>query len=333
MSTGIVPGFDGTRTAEAADRRLADWRREIDAALARWAPAPPACPPVLAGAIRYAIGTGGKRVRPLLCLAAADAVARARRHEPDAPAHAVRQALPAACAVEFVHTQSLVHDDLPAMDNDVLRRGQPTVHVRYGEGLAILVGDGLLAEAFGLLAREPQATDPRAAARTLRVISALGDAAGAAGMAAGQALDLAGDGGPCDPADPAALARVTEVHARKTGGLIRAAAVTGALMADGTDADVDAIGAFATDLGLAFQIVDDVLDVAGPVDTLGKTPRKDERAGKPTFASLLGPEAARRRAQDLIEGAVARLEAAGLSTPELAVIAEAVLRRCPKVSG
>lgn len=279
-------------------------------------------------AIRYAIGSGGKRFRPLLCLAAADAVARTREAAPDARAHAIRQALPAACAVEFVHTQSLVHDDLPAMDNDVLRRGQPTVHVRFGEGIAILVGDGLLAEAFGLLAREPVSDDPRVAALKLRVIATLGDAVGAAGMAAGQALDLTGHAGAAGSADTEALARIADVHARKTGGLIRAAAVTGAIMADGSDALVEVMGAFATDVGLAFQVIDDVLDVSSCAETLGKTPHKDALAGKATFATLLGADAARQRAHELVAAAVARLEAAGLATPELAHIADAVVRRC-----
>lgn len=328
-SSGLAPGFEPPLPAaeSEASRRLACWRGEIDAALQRWAPGSPACPAPMADAIRYAIGSGGKRFRPLLCLAAADAVAQAKDVAPEARADAVWQALPAACAVEFVHTQSLVHDDLPAMDNDVLRRGQPTVHVRFGEGIAILVGDGLLAEAFGLLAREPVSVDPRVAARKLRVIAALGDAVGAAGMAAGQALDLTGHAGAA-AASADAMARIADVHARKTGGLIRAAAVTGAIMADGADAMVEALAAFATDLGLAFQITDDVLDVSGGADVLGKTPHKDAQAGKATFATLLGPEAARQRAHELVASAVVRLGAAGLATPELAHLAAAVVRRC-----
>src|ERR1051325_8681066 len=155
-------------------------RWEIDAALLAALPAPPACPANLADAMRYSITAGGKRLRPILCLASADAVGGDRR-----------LAIPAACALEFIHTYSLIHDDLPAMDNDTLRRGQPTLHVVAGVGMAILAGDGLLTEAFALMAREPQGGDPSLVRRKLRVIRLAAAGAGAAGMVGGQAIDLA----------------------------------------------------------------------------------------------------------------------------------------------
>src|SRR5215470_13214359 len=155
-------------------------RSEIDAALLTALPVPPACPAPVADAMRYSVTAGGKRLRPVLCLASAEAVGGDRR-----------LAMPAACALEFIHTYSLIHDDLPAMDNDTLRRGMPTLHVVAGEGMAILAGDGLLTEAFALMAREPQGSDPTLLARKMRVISIVAAGSGAAGMVGGQATDLA----------------------------------------------------------------------------------------------------------------------------------------------
>ena len=322
--------------SQIASRRLsfADYvaarRGDVDRALERWLPAPPACPPALAEAMRYAVGNGGKRFRPLLALAAADAVASANGGGETARADALRRALPIACAVELVHTQSLVHDDLPAMDDDVLRRGQPTVHVRYGEGLAILVGDGLLAQAFGLLARHPaDEGDAPLLARKLRVVAALGDAVGASGMVGGQAIDLTTTGS-CRPDGAGAaldLDALSDMHARKTGGLIRAAAVGGALMAGGSDGQVEALSAFAVRVGLAFQIVDDVLDVEGCAATLGKTAGKDAGAGKVTFPGLVGRDTARLMATDAVAEAEATLARAGLSSPYLTGLARGVVSR------
>ena len=306
---------------------VAQCRAEVDAALDRWLPRPPACPPAVADAMRYAVGSGGKRLRPVLALAAADAVARARHLDESQVDAARRLALPAACAIELVHTQSLVHDDLPAMDDDVLRRGLPTVHVRYGEGLAILVGDGLLAEAFGLLAREPE-DDGHCdqLARKLRVIAMLGDTVGAGGMVGGQALDLAHTGS-IATRDALDLPALIDMHARKTGGLIRAAAVAGGIMA-GADATREAaLGVFGERIGLAFQIVDDILDVEGTASTLGKTAGKDAVAAKPTYATLLGCDRARAAAHDAVEQAIAALDQAGVATPHLAALARSVVTR------
>jgi geranylgeranyl pyrophosphate synthase len=315
-STGFAS--DGSRQAFLA--YVADRRREVDAALAMHLPAPPACPAPLAEAIAYAVGTGGKRFRPLLTLAAADAVVNAG---------ARARVLPAACAVEFVHAQSLVHDDLPSMDNDTLRRGQPTVHVRFGEALAILAGDGLLAEAFALLAGAGAAAataDERA--RWLRVVGEIGRAVGASGMAGGQAIDLACTPGAvgCAAMDLAAL---RDMHVRKTGGLIRVAALAGATLAGGTEAQVQAIGAFAAEVGLAFQIVDDILDVEGTTGAVGKTSGKDAAAGKPTYPALVGLPRSYELAAAAVDRAERGLAEAGLVDHHLLDLAAWVLtRRC-----
>jgi geranylgeranyl diphosphate synthase, type II len=308
-------------------------RVEIEAALDHALPRPPHCPARVAEAMRYAIEAGGKRLRPILTLAAADAVTRAAGGGEDAWHHGRRLALPAACAIEMIHTYSLVHDDLPSMDNDSLRRGRPTLHVVYGEGLAILAGDGLLGEAFSLLAHEPaEMSDPRVAERKLRVLKRVGLAVGAGGMLGGQAMDLeflgrvTGSTGTGRVADAAALA---DMHARKTGALIRAAATAGAIMAGGTAAQVDALDCYASEIGLAFQIVDDVLDVLGTTRELGKTAGKDEACGKPTYPALHGVDRSRAMAREAVARAERALVEAGLPDDRLMALANWVLeRRC-----
>jgi geranylgeranyl pyrophosphate synthase len=265
--------------------------------------------------MRYSLFAGGKRLRPALVLAAADAI------DPSA----VELALPAACAVEMIHTYSLIHDDLPAMDNDTLRRGRPTLHVVYGDGTAVLAGDGLQAEAFALLAREPALGGPELAQRKLRAIETIGRAAGAGGMVGGQTIDLqaagqAPGGGPLD-AD-----RLRDMHARKTGALIRASAVAGAIMAGGDAARIEAIDRFATEVGLAFQIVDDILDVEGTAHELGKTAGKDAAGAKATYVALYGLDRSRALAADCLPRALAALQAAGLAG-HLPAIAEWIVRR------
>ena len=277
-------------------------RREVDAALERHLPGPPECPARVGEAMRYSLFAGGKRLRPTLTLAAAEAIALANGADVE---YGRTIALPAACALEMIHTYSLVHDDLPAMDNDTLRRGRPTSHVVFGEGLAILAGDGLLTEAFALLAREPaDGGDASIAARKLRTLRIVADAAGACGMVGGQALDLAaaGSGAALDGDGLRAM------HARKTGALIRASASAGAVMAGAGDAHLAAIERFAAELGLAFQIVDDILDVEGASEDLGKTAGKDAAAGKPTYPALYGLEASRVMAAECIERALASLQ-------------------------
>jgi geranylgeranyl diphosphate synthase, type II len=300
--------------AESLSAYLSARRSQIDQALAR--SLPPACPPGVYEAMRYSLLAGGKRLRPILTLAAAETVAGE-----GSPEHAVELAMPAACAIEFIHTYSLIHDDLPAMDDDSLRRGRPTNHVVHGEGMAILAGDGLLTEAFALMANEPR--DPALAARKLRTIGIVAVAAGAVGMVGGQALDLqaVGAGSALDAVS------LQDMHARKTGALIQAAAVAGAVMAGGDDDLLLAVEEYGRHLGLAFQIVDDILDVEGEAASLGKTAGKDARAGKPTYPSLYGLDASRRLATERMEDALACLTRAGLEPGRLGDLAEWVVNR------
>jgi geranylgeranyl pyrophosphate synthase len=262
---------------------------------------------------------GGKRLRPMLTLAAAAAV--------DAADGAFDAALPAACAIELIHTYSLIHDDLPAMDDDTLRRGRPTLHVVYGDGIAILAGDGLHAEAFALLAREPASDDPDLNRRKLHVIAMVGEAAGAAGMVGGQAIDLQAAGQA--PRHPITLDAdgLRAMHALKTGALIRASAVSGAIMGGADGRVIAAINAYAREVGLAFQIVDDILDVEGDPASLGKTAGKDAASEKPTYPSLFGLDRSRALAAECLQRAHAALEDAGITGSLLGGIADWVVTR------
>ncbi len=297
---------------------LDDRRSEIDDALLKALPAPPSCPQLLARAMRYSVTAGGKRLRPILCLASADAVGGDRR-----------AAMPAACALEFIHTYSLIHDDLPAMDNDTMRRGQPTLHVVAGEGMAILAGDGLLTEAFALMAREPAGSDPDLVARKMRAIGIVAARAGVAGMVGGQAIDLSCVTPAAEGVMPASLDAegLREMHARKTGALIRAAAAAGAVMGGGTDAQIDAIDRAASEFGLAFQIIDDVLDVEGASADLGKTAGKDAAAGKPTYPALYGLDASKGMARDCLDRAASALTALDLADSRLLQIGRWIVER------
>lgn len=304
--------------ADDLSQYLKSRRSEIDAALLAFLPSPPSCPSSVADAMRYSVAAGGKRLRPILCLASAEAVGGDRR-----------AAMPVACALEFIHTYSLIHDDLPAMDNDTLRRGRPTLHVVAGEGMAILAGDGLLTEAFALMAREPVGDEPGLVARKVRVISLVASGAGAAGMVGGQAIDLASvtpsaDGSQPAPLDPDAL---RGMHARKTGALIRASATAGAVMGGARDDQVDAIDRAAAEFGLAFQIIDDVLDVEGASVDLGKTAGKDAAAGKPTYPALYGPEKSRQMAADCLARAASTLQRVDLADSRLLQIGRWIVER------
>jgi geranylgeranyl diphosphate synthase type II len=310
-----------TNPAAAPLREYLSARRaEVDEALQRVLPAATGRLATIHDAMRYSLFAGGKRVRPILALSAAEAVA------PGDPGAAVL-AMPAACAIEMIHTYSLIHDDLPAMDNDTLRRGKPTLHVVYGEGLAILAGDGLIAEAFALLGREPDsAGGPELDVRKLATIRRIAEAAGAAGMVGGQAIDLRAAGRQAD-AGTFDVDSLKDMHARKTGALIRAAAVSGAIMAGAPRARVDAVDRYATSLGLAFQIVDDVLDVEGTDDALGKTTGKDAAADKPTYPAMFGLEESKRLAHQAAEAALDALAAEDLGASRLADIVGWVVSR------
>ena len=293
-------------------------RAEVEQALAGILPPTPQCPQVVHDAMAYSLLAGGKRLRPILCLASADAVGGDRG-----------LALPAACAIELIHTYSLIHDDLPAMDNDTMRRGRPTLHVIAGEGMAILAGDGLLTQAFNHLADWPRTDDPDVISRKLNVIQIVAAAAGPTGMVGGQAIDLAcvtpdPQGRLAPPLDEHGL-RV--MHGKKTGALIRVAGAAGAIMGGGSPDQVKAIDEASSQFGLAFQIVDDVLDVSGVSTQLGKTAGKDAAAGKPTYPSLYGLGASRRMATECLERAEAVLAAAGVADPRLLGIGRWIVER------
>jgi farnesyl diphosphate synthase len=286
---------------------MAVQQAQVEAALSHWVPTD--TPVGLGDAMRYAVLDGGKRLRPLLVLAASEVV----RGNGEA-------ALRAACAVELIHAYSLVHDDLPCMDNDVLRRGKPTVHVRYGEARALLAGDALQALAFELLTPDDQTMPSAMQAALCRLLAR---AAGVRGMAGGQAIDLASVG-----------QRLTEpqlraMHQLKTGALLQASvrmgAACGADVSAKTGAALDDYGAA---IGLAFQVVDDILDVTADSAALGKTAGKDAAADKPTYVSLLGLPASKELADDLRAKAHRALDVSGLTRVEpLRALADLVVKR------
>jgi farnesyl diphosphate synthase len=269
-------------------------------------------PAALVDAMRYAVLDGGKRLRPLLVLAAHEAVASAGQ---GCDAGALR----AACAVELIHAYSLVHDDMPCMDNDILRRGKPTVHVQYGEASALLAGDALQALAFEFLT--PQ-DDSVPVAVQARLCALLARAAGSAGMAGGQAIDLASVGLPLTEA------QLREMHQLKTGALLQVSVVMGAQCAQPPAPVLKALSAYGAAIGLAFQVVDDILDVTADSATLGKTAGKDANNDKPTYVSLMGLEASRAYAKRLHTQALEALAHCGLpDTDALHALADMVVDR------
>jgi farnesyl diphosphate synthase/geranylgeranyl diphosphate synthase type II len=279
-----------------------------DQALAQALPAEHQPPVELHRAMRYAVLGGGKRLRPLLVYAAGIALG-ANLDALDA----------AACSVEFIHAYSLVHDDLPAMDDDALRRGRPTCHIVFGEAMAILAGDALQALAFEILA---DAADIDDADTRLRMLQVLGRACGAEGMAGGQAFDLAAVG------HRLSLAELERMHDYKTGALIRASVMLGAMASGCRDtATLDALDRFGRAVGLAFQVRDDILDVEGDAAVIGKTQGKDAAADKPTFVSIIGMDASRRRLDELVGEALAEVEPLGERGNTLAALARFAVER------
>jgi farnesyl diphosphate synthase len=269
-------------------------------------------PAALVAAMRYAVLDGGKRLRPLLALAAWEAV------NSGADAAGQEAALRAACAVELIHAYSLVHDDMPCMDNDVLRRGKPTVHVQFGEASALLAGDALQALAFELLT--PDTGVP--AEQQARLCRLLARAAGSVGMAGGQAIDLASVGLPLTEC------QLREMHRLKTGALLQASVMMGAACGEAPAAAQAALATYGAAIGLAFQVVDDILDVTADSATLGKTAGKDADQDKPTYVSLLGLERSTAYAQELLAQALAALAQSGLrNTQALQGLANMVVNR------
>ena len=277
----------------------------VESALEAWVPSD--APAGLGTAMRYGVLDGGKRVRPLLVLAAAKAV------------HGLREAaLRAACAVELIHAYSLVHDDMPCMDNDVMRRGKPTVHVQFGEAQAMLAGDAMQALAFEVLTPD-EGVPP---ALQARLCSLLARSAGPAGMAGGQAIDLVSIGQPLDEHT------LRDMHHRKTGALLRSSVLMGAACGTVDAAQWAALADYGDAVGLAFQVVDDILDATQASATLGKTAGKDLENNKPTYVTVLGLSAARRHANELRENAQAALARCGLhDTAWLSLLADKVVER------
>jgi geranylgeranyl diphosphate synthase type II len=286
-------------------------RRRVESALSAYlkaleAGSSPACPSRLLEAMRYSLLGGGKRLRPILALMAAEACGG----EPES-------ALPAACALEMVHTYSLIHDDLPSMDDDDLRRGRPTCHKAFDEATAVLAGDGLLTLAFEILAR-----DVRPAEAAARCVLALTKGAGPCGMVGGQMADLQAEG-----RLDANLEELEAIHRRKTGALLRASLKMGGIVAGADDIILEALDTYGHAVGLAFQIVDDLLDVQGDEAKLGKRVNKDHGLGKWTYPGLLGLEGSRRHARDLADEAVMALAPLGERGARLRALALDLLER------
>lgn len=290
--------------------QLKAWSAErlerVEQALSAWVPQD--APAGLGEAMRYAVLDGGKRLRPLLVLGASEAVGG----NPEA-------ALRAACAVELIHAYSLVHDDMPCMDNDVLRRGKPTVHVKFGEATALLAGDALQALAFELLAPADAGVPEGVQARLCRLLA---QAAGGAGMAGGQAIDLAAVGRSLSEDE------LRHMHRLKTGALLQASVMMGAACGEAPRQALDGLSRYGAALGLAFQVVDDILDVTADSATLGKTAGKDAAQDKPTYVSLLGLERAQAHARELHAQARDALATTGLAgTGALLALAAMVVDR------
>ena len=277
----------------------------LDAALVR-SIEDDAIPERLVEAMRYSLEAGGKRIRPILCFAGAETVGGS-----------ADRVMPAAVALEMIHTFSLIHDDLPAMDDDSLRRGKPTSHKVFGEAVAILAGDGLLAEAFYVLA-DAKGLD---AGLMMRAVREIARAAGARGMTGGQAIDMESTG------KRIGEAQLTKLHLYKTGALITASVTSGAIICGGSDDEIESLQRYGEAVGLAFQIADDVLDVEGDQELIGKDVGSDEGQEKSTFPAIIGLEASKRQAEALVNQAVAAVEPFGDRAEALKLIAKYIIER------
>jgi geranylgeranyl diphosphate synthase type II len=292
------------------DAALTARRRLVDEALDRALPGEAAWPETIHRAVRYSLFAGGKRIRPVLVLAAAEAVGGE-----------MEEALPLACAVEMIHTYSLIHDDLPAMDDDDLRRGRPTNHKVFGEAIAILAGDALLTRAFHLLAEVPRGATDGARRRHLDVLTILAEACGTTGLVGGQVMDLESEGRSI-PAE--ALERL---HRAKTGALLSACVRGGAVLGGGRPEELERLTRYGAAIGLVFQIVDDILDVTESAAQLGKTAGKDVEARKATYVSVHGLERARGMAADLLAQAEAAVAPFGARGELLSGLARLIVER------
>ena len=283
--------------------------RLVDEALERWVPGQDEFPPQVHEAMRYSLFAGGKRLRPILTLASTEAVGGR-----------IVDALPLACSLELIHTYSLIHDDLPAMDDDDLRRGKPTNHKVFGEALAILAGDALLTEAFHMASR-PDLMKKVPASRRIRALWHLARAAGSLGMVGGQTMDILIQGKDIE-------APILEyIHTHKTGALITASVVMGAIVGGASVREYKALKGYGENLGLAFQVTDDLLDVEGEERKLGKAVRKDQSKGKATYPALFGINESRLKAEHLTEEALACLDSFNRRAKPLREIAKFILKR------
>lgn len=282
----------------------------VDAALDRFLPQETALPHSLHKAMRYSVFAGGKRVRPILMLAACQAVGG----DPEC-------VIPAACAMEMIHTYSLIHDDLPAMDDDDFRRGNPTNHKVFGEAIAILAGDALLTEAFKLVSDPRSAAGCEPAAR-LAVIHEIAGCAGSCGMVGGQVVDMESEG-----KSDLDLPTVQYIHTHKTGALIKASVVAGALLGGADEQKLAAITRYGEAAGLAFQIADDILDIEGTTEEIGKDAGSDEARGKATYPAVMGLAAAKVEAQAMMDEAMRALEIFGAEADPLREIAAYIVKR------
>ena len=286
---------------------LAEQQARVDSALDRWVPGETENPSIIHRAMRYSLFAGGKRIRPLLAVAAAEAVS-------DSPEGIEN----AACALELIHTYSLIHDDLPALDNDDLRRGRPTCHKVFGDAMAILAGDALLTLAFEALSKLPDVD----AERRIRLVAELATASGTVGgMIGGQVNDLEGEG------QPPTAALLESIHRAKTGALLRASVRMGAIYAGADESQLSALTCFGEHIGLAFQIVDDVLDVEQSSETLGKTAGKDAQQQKITFPAVYGLERSRVMAEQERLAAHAALRPLGAHAERLLQLADLIVQR------
>jgi geranylgeranyl diphosphate synthase type II len=282
----------------------------VDEALGRYLPSEDDLPRSLHKSMRYSVFAGGKRVRPILLLAACEAAGGD-----------MGRAMPAACAMEMIHTYSLIHDDLPAMDDDDFRRGNPTNHKVFGEAIAILAGDALLTEAFILLSN-PEYAGVTEAARLLPVVYEIARCAGSRGMVGGQVVDMESEG----KAD-IDLATVQYIHTHKTGALIKASVKAGAILGGADGARLDAITRYGETIGLAFQIADDILDIEGTTEEIGKDAGSDEARGKATYPAVMGIAEAKKRAAELVEMALDALSAFDEKADPLREIARYIVYR------
>jgi geranylgeranyl diphosphate synthase type II len=288
---------------------LREKRKKVEDALEEYVPTADGLTAKLMEAMRYSLFAGGKRLRPILCMAGAETVGGVDE-----------SVLPVACALELIHTYSLIHDDLPLMDDDDLRRGKPTNHKVFGDAIALLAGDGLLTEAFSLMT-SPSATQKIAPARLLEAIGMISRAAGCEGMVGGQVVDMLWEGKQAD------FETVKFLHTHKTGALIQASVASGAVIAGAPETQIRSVLSYGLKIGLAFQISDDILDIEGDSETMGKTVGADEEKGKSTYPSILGLNESKKIQSDLVHGAVQDLQAFGKTAEPLRQIAYYIIER------